>query len=249
MKFGNLLSECLEKYKISNNQFAKKSDLSTSYINKLINNPELVPLEKSFKKLALGLYKIGATEEELTKFIKIVAADDRFKKLIDERNKKNYYDIKFDSYDMYLEAEIKKVIENYALPKIDSKSIFERLVYENRIAINKDNQIVSLSDIGDSYPFLDLEWLLKQKKFHVYYGNSLMMNNHQFPNILSDEDINVIYEIVNAYLSTKYEDKREEVIDEKTNLLKKDSGRYRQYKFSEFLDDSITDIMNEEDSD
>ncbi|MDU0450672.1 hypothetical protein [Staphylococcus chromogenes] len=221
MKFGNLLSECLEKYKISNNQFAKKSDLSTSYINKLINNPELVPLEKSFKKLALGLYKIGATEEELTKFIKIVAADDRFKKLIDERNKKNYYDIKFDSYEMYLIAEINNVIDSYVMPKIDSKGILETLFLENRIAIGKDNQIIFLSDIGDSLPLLDLEWLLKQKKFHVYYGNELMMNNTPFPNVLSEEDKKVIYEIVNAYLSTKYEDKREEVIKEKTNLLKK----------------------------
>ncbi|MDU0429282.1 hypothetical protein QVA60_02125 [Staphylococcus chromogenes] len=221
MKFGNLLSECLEKYKISNNQFAKKSDLSTSYINKLINNPELVPLEKSFKKLALGLYKIGATEEELTKFIKIVAADDRFKKLIDERNKKNYYDIKFDSYEMYLIAEINNVIDSYVMPKIDSKGILETLFLENRIAIDKDNQIIFLSDIGDSLPLLDLEWLLKQKKFHVYYGNELMMNNAPFPNVLSEEDKKVIYEIVNAYLSTKYEDKREEVIKEKTNLLKK----------------------------
>ncbi|WP_415410492.1 hypothetical protein [Staphylococcus agnetis] len=221
MKFGKLLSECLEKYKISNNQFAKKSDLSTSYINKLINNPELVPLEKSFKKLALGLYKIGATEEELTRFVKIVAADDRFKKLIDERNKKNYYDIKFDSYEMYLIAEINNVIDSYVMPKIDSKGILEALFLENRIAIGKDNQIIFLSDIGDSLPLLDLEWLLKQKKFHVYYGNELMMNNTPFPNVLSEEDKKVIYEIVNAYLSTKYEDKREEVIKEKTNLLKK----------------------------
>ncbi|WP_105965299.1 helix-turn-helix domain-containing protein [Staphylococcus chromogenes] len=221
MKFGNLLRECLEKYKISNNQFAKKSDLSTSYINKLINNPELVPLEKSFKKLALGLYKIGATEEELTKFIKIVAADDRFKKLIDERNKKNYYDIKFDSYDMYLIAEIKNVIDYYTMPEMDSKDLLRDLVNQNRIAIDKDNQIIFLSDIGDSFPLLDLKWLLRQNKFHVFYGGKFMMNtdNALVPNVLSDDDKKIIYEIVQAYLSTKYEDKQFEVLKWKRDII------------------------------
>lgn len=81
---------------------------------------------------------------------------------------------------------------------------------ENKVTINR----ISKEITAINKPYYDLKWLLKQDEFFVFYGHEYDLQNvfeqkgsvskNDVYNVLPDEDIKMISDLIEAYLSNKY---------------------------------------------
>ncbi|GEM01938.1 DNA-binding transcriptional regulator, XRE-family HTH domain [Halolactibacillus halophilus] len=86
----------------------------------------------------------------------------------------------------------------------------------NKFSVNKKN-----GDIEPTKkPYFDLEWLLTQDQYHVFYGrnyniqkinkDNVSLSEFSLYNILNDIDIKIIKGLIDAYISNKYMELTEE---------------------------------------
>lgn len=199
-KFAEHLKELRLFRKKTVYEVAEAISVSPTYISQMENGQKL-PSQKILFSLArfLGLkndkgyiLKMENDDFDGTKLIEIYAD---YKKL----DKKVFLN-RFISYtveEVKNDAEI--LFNNYELKK------------ENKLKINKNTEEITPLDT----PYLDLEWLLQQKDFHVFYGLDYDTREVQkkqghietidFYNTLSEEDIKMISGLIKTYISNKYE--------------------------------------------
>jgi transcriptional regulator with XRE-family HTH domain len=148
------------------------------------------------------------------------------------KNDKGYWkkveNVEFDGLDLLeVYAEYKKINSkelfheyfNYVSDEIKTNFIelqdLERRK-NNKFSVNKKN-----GDIEPTKkPYFDLEWLLTQDQYHVFYGrnyniqkinkDNVSLSEFSLYNILNDIDIKIIKGLIDAYISNKYMELTEE---------------------------------------
>lgn len=199
-KFAEHLKELRLFRKKTVYEVAEASSVSPTYISQMENGQKL-PSQKILFSLAryLGSKNDKGFMEKVEKdyydglnLIKIYA---EYKGL--------QYNKVWSSYFEYVSEELKKET-NFLFDSIELKK-------ENKLKINKNTEEITALDT----PFLDLEWLLHQKDFYVFYGHDYdtrevqkkkeTIETNDFYNTLAEEDIKMISALIKTYISNKYE--------------------------------------------
>lgn len=207
MKFGNQLFKYLDNRNVSINYFAKICGLSPPYFTKIKHNPEIIPLEKSFFKILVGLQNIGVSENQFDKMIEYLANNKKHQKKIEKRLENGEYgSITNLSYIDYVKLDLNKFYQDNIQVYEDSKKYLKKNLTENKVAVNKKNEFVLIEDFEDNKPFFDLEWLLSQDIYQLFYSNSMKISDKVLPNMISDIDKQIIKNLIKTYFETKYDE-------------------------------------------
>lgn len=109
-----------------------------------------------------------------------------------------------------LMQEFEKFIEDYLKEKFEPLNKRVEAVVSRKLAVKKGTLEVELLD----KPYFDLEWLLKQRDYEVFYGSRYNIqgtkeNNKDVMNLISysrlnEEDLNIIHDLIEAYISNRY---------------------------------------------
>lgn len=197
MKFGEKLRETRLKYGLPLNKLGRVSGISPSYISKLENGKAKPPSEDVIFKLINGMYlEYKNKNNEKLDTVSIL---------------KDFY--KSDDLEIS-EPELNKSILNFmkfvadlAEETLNTAIQISDFLYENKILLSKEDGKTEEID----YPVFDLEWLLKQEQFELFYGRSFFLNNEIDPkeadlyyNKINDEDKRVINNLIFGYISAKY---------------------------------------------
>lgn len=203
MKFGEKLKEIREIKKMSLNKLAKEAEISPSYISKLENNPNKTPSDEMLFKITHGLCAPIGEDTDHT----MTSGD-----ILEEFYSTDNYDLdeKEISVKLFEFLEFTKEVLTKATHDIIN---MEQIIYENRLKINKNTLKSEITD----YPYFDLKWLLTQNKFKVYYGRQYLIKNitnlnskeRLDYNELGRQDLNTIFAIVEAYISSNYKKLKE----------------------------------------
>ena len=113
----------------------------------------------------------------------------------------------YHEYSDYVSSEIRKNLNE--LGDMEKRK-------NNEVSVNKKN-----GDIEPiKKPYFDLEWLLTQDQYHVFYGrryniqnlnkDKISISEFSLYNILNDIDIKIIKGLIDAYISNKYLELTEE---------------------------------------
>ncbi|QYA45452.1 helix-turn-helix domain-containing protein [Macrococcoides bohemicum] len=243
MKFGEILKEEREKLSLSVKKLSDLSGVSTAYISKLENNKRNYPSQDVIFNLASGLHEgmhnkfdfamLGRKyEDEIVYNIldKFINADDTI----------------FNNVDMYhLFERYKKFYDSKQASKYKLNIENKKQIFENKVLVDKKTNKYDVVD----YPFLDLNWLLTQNEYEVFYGRNMIFNkkiNHKgdinkgldenemfFYNKLDEKDIKTIKEIIDAFLSNKYVFYKDE---KKLFEFLSDEKNSKDFKLHEFLE-------------
>ncbi|MCJ0939157.1 helix-turn-helix domain-containing protein [Mammaliicoccus sciuri] len=198
MELKDLLNELRETRGLNKQELANKIDISRSYISTIESGKVKKPTKKILLKLAY---------------------------VFDPENKYGIYNLLLSSagYDLndsdkVFQEYIDEMTQNFSVKdKIKDKSISEM-----NFRVNKDdNSMVSLD-----YPYMDIEWLLKQDKFKVFLGNDIdnpyidINDNKKYyePFILSEKEKeslkNEVDELKEAFLFRRRQKKSQETLKE-----------------------------------
>ncbi|WP_204189195.1 helix-turn-helix domain-containing protein [Mammaliicoccus sciuri] len=198
MELKDLLNELRETRGLNKQELANKIDISRSYISTIESGKVKKPTKKILLKLAY---------------------------VFDPENKNGIYNLLLSSagYDLndsdkVFQEYIDEMTQNFSVKdKIKDKSISEM-----NYRVNKDdNSMVSLD-----YPYMDIEWLLKQDKFKVFLGNDIdnpyidINDNKKYyePLILSEKEKellkNEVDELKEAFLFRRRQKKSQETLKE-----------------------------------
>lgn len=234
MRFGEVLNRYRERANLSINQLGRYADITPTYISRMQNSPDKLPSQKVLFKIA-SVLNVNEEAHDPIYLLELFESYAEGKGLTEKELKK-------------LTLEFNEYINEQVRRKKDKYSVVKDLIYKNLVVLDTDD-VRSLSSINylsnaevlsniSKEPVFDLKWLLNQKKYSVLYGRDISFTDEKdiFYNVIPKDDLKMISKIIETYLSTKYS-------------VQKDSRAYFEHQFSEFLDDSITDIMNGEDSD
>ncbi len=198
MELKDLLNELRETRGLNKQELANKINISRSYISTIESGKVKKPTKKILLKLAY---------------------------VFDPENKNGIYNLLLSSagYDLndsdkVFQEYIDEMTQNFSVKdKIKDKSISEM-----NYRVNKDdNSMVSLD-----YPYMDIEWLLKQDKFKVFLGNDIdnpyidINDNKKYyePLILSETEKellkNEVDELKEAFLFRRRQKKSQETLKE-----------------------------------
>ncbi|MGS2600434.1 helix-turn-helix domain-containing protein [Mammaliicoccus sciuri] len=198
MALKDLLNELRETRGLNKQELANKIDISRSYISTIESGKVKKPSKKILLKLAY---------------------------VFDPENKYGIYNLLLSSagYDLndsdkVFQEYIDEMTQNFSVKdKIKDKSISEM-----NFRVNKDdNSMVSLD-----YPYMDIEWLLKQDKFKVFLGNDIdnpyidINDNKKYyePLILTEKEKeslkNEVDELKEAFVFRRRQKKSQETLKE-----------------------------------
>ncbi|UTH16955.1 helix-turn-helix domain-containing protein [Macrococcus epidermidis] len=213
MKFGELLKNEREYYNLSVKRFSDLSDVSTAYISKLENGKRNFPTEKylynilkGFKKNLISLTNQYENVDDVSELIdyEIKEILKKFLNAEDSDLKKNDLDIIFTKFNDFYITDMENKIKNSTSKEKD--------IYENKVLLNKNSSSFNIVD----KPFLDLEWLLTQNEYEIFYGRSYIFrkniknkislneNDMFFYNTLDNRDIRTIKKLIDVYLQSKF---------------------------------------------
>lgn len=207
MKFSNLLKNIRLKENISVNNLSKLSGVSNAYISKLENNKRKFPTIRTLFLLLVGFKNsklndqsksIQDVDNEIKDILyKFISAEDSD---IDTEKLENLY----NDFKTFYEDLHKKVGNND--DKNRKKNIF---AYED------DKK--TLQSINIEKPINDLAFHLKDDSNHKFYNGV----------ILSENDKNMIDEIINSFLVNKLSQEQND-LSEDIEQLQKDFNDFRK---------------------
>ncbi|WP_420494246.1 helix-turn-helix transcriptional regulator [Macrococcus psychrotolerans] len=251
MLFGERLREVRQKIGISLKQLSRLSEVSPSYLSVLENEPDRIPSVEILAKLLYGLRQGDLKKNKVMNgYVEIQDL------LFDSENLSQdlMFQIKFITY-------FKNFINHKMSKKSETVKILEENLYENKVMFFKDGRYQTTQ-----FPTFDLDWLLKQNQFEVYYTRKYITNPDVLDNdddsranynTLTDEDKLIIREIIKAYIKNKYEtiSKPKEYF---TNQINKNSEknknelmkivRNRSEKFNDKTYEEILELIEEEEN-
>ncbi|MCI2907937.1 MULTISPECIES: helix-turn-helix domain-containing protein [Staphylococcus] len=230
MKFGEVLNKYRESLNLSVNKLGELADVSPTYISRLQNNLNKKPSKKVFFKILNTLldqaFNMGKSPKPLlSELCSTYLFDD--KKEFTKKELKKVENL-VEEFIKYTNEEGNKVKKEL----YESKSKIEN----NKIIFNKKNELLFLNDFEIlknnlvDKPIFDIEWYFTQNQFKILAPRYLITNkdyNLIDYNVISNEDKNIILNLIIAYLETKYEkiNNRQEFFDtmfelfvEKVNL-------------------------------
>lgn len=227
MKFGEMLRKVRTEYGLSINKLGYYSNVTPTYISRLENQHDKLPSEDMINKIIIGLGKYKMEKGE-----KIDPVD--LLKYFYEAENMPKSDKSFDELALLL-------LKSYTLELntvLGYVSKLEKIIYENKIMLPKGKS--KGEELDD--PIFDLNWLLTQNRYEVFYGRDYLLNDKHksenedkfYYNTITDIDKVMINALIKAYFSTKYP-------------KIKDPKKYFAEKFSYFykeLDKKTTKLSN-----
>ncbi|WP_414051085.1 helix-turn-helix domain-containing protein [Macrococcus animalis] len=193
MKFGEVIREVRKINGFSLKELSRRASISPGYLSNIENGATSIPSVTIISKILFGLTR------------------DINEKKNGHLSQKEIYEKVFSSEDLHLDIEEKKQIFEKAndilVEKINHiKSKADE--YNNLYFKNKYSQLLH-SDTPRKFtdePVFDLEWLTQQRKYKVFYGRSYLVNKEDDNeyHVLQNEDLEIITNIIKAYIDTKY---------------------------------------------
>lgn len=206
MTFGEMLKKRRLELNLTTYDVADALEVSNAYISK-IENGKRYPSKRVLYLLIIHLnfYQFKKKEND-NLALEIIKNNVNYGNLLEvyaeERND---------------ESDLSKELEEVAtLKSLRFKKSFDRkkqAVYENRIIQKRDAS--AFEEI--ERPYFDLEWLLNQTEYEIFYGNEYdvsnslsvqkenqLTNDTNTFNKLSKEDIKLIREVIETIISNKY---------------------------------------------
>lgn len=208
--FSDILKNARTEEKLSINRLSKLANVSTTYISKLENRKRSFPTLEMIFNITYG-FMLNSMEKY--------------------SNLENYEDFVVPEIELLLEEFVTSDDSNLTEYEIEtSQNEFERFyqrkeksflnksisstqsIYSNKIKMPRNSDTFEELD----EPYLDLQWLLNQTKYNVFYGRdfltdydtvqkrSLKTKNMYYYNILDESDLNTIKKLIEVYLESKY---------------------------------------------
>ncbi|MCI2927466.1 helix-turn-helix domain-containing protein [Staphylococcus hominis] len=234
MEFGEVLNKYREELKLSVNKLGELADVSPTYISRIQNNPSKKPSKKIAIKFLKALYLQTDDQRKQEKmfndFITSYLFEQKSYKDLNSTENEEYekFVIDFLEYLNKTTNEVAKQIREIS-----------GLIYANKIMLKKDgsfhltnNEDVLIKNLKDK-PIFDLEWYLSQKDFAILGPRNIVTNENYKDidyNVISQEDKEIILNIIHSYLMTKYKDNYrkdlkdffDNVVEELINITKGD---------------------------
>lgn len=175
--------------------------VSPGYISKLKNNTTLIPSEEVVFKIAHAFGNNGLEENEIQELLFFLIKDPKYIKKIESLN----FDIKFESKEQMVIIRYLSFIK-YEIEKLeDSRKRMEKLYIKNKIiSKKKSDDVLLIEDVNLNHPIFDIEWLLKQEKYNLFYGRDFNINNGEFYNVIDAEDKKLISNLIRTYFKSNY---------------------------------------------
>ncbi|MFT0636505.1 helix-turn-helix domain-containing protein [Staphylococcus ureilyticus] len=195
-KVGDYYRELRSYLKMTLEDFSYNVGLSKSYINQIEKNERIPSKNKLFQMLCY-FNEFQKLEPQLPTD-DILHSFSNQKKLDESRLKKDY------------EKYVKEFKENLKQHEANIGAQI-RNIDTNKIAYPTDHN-KKIEELDK--PYFDLEWLLTQKEFHVFYGNKFYTDKNKIHtdsvdeltyNKLNDDDKKMIKNIIENIFETKYD--------------------------------------------
>lgn len=195
-KIGDYIKNLRKDLGMTLEEFSEIVGLSKSYINQIEKN-ERTPAKKKIFEILFYFNEYQEIDPPLpdAEMLEVFA---KYKSLDISVLKKEYADY-IKEFHERLNMQSKKF--NTTLDKIENNKI--------QYPTNHENDITSLEK-----PYFDLEWLLTQDEFHVFYGRKYhtdIKQVHTDPldklayNKISEDDKKMIKRIIDSIFDNKYE--------------------------------------------
>ncbi len=211
LKFGEIVKEERNRHGLSVRELSELSGVSTAYISKIENNKRAYPSKETIFNISFGF------DEFLIENYDFILYDDI---TIDFYSYKLFLDFLKAKDSNFLESDISKLTNEYLSHyikrfgnSVKKNNEITQEIFNNEIELEKGNSEGKVID----KPNYDLEWLLSQKQFEVFYGRSFLtkpeiLNNQKltpklmyYYNSLDESDLITIKKLIEAYLESKYE--------------------------------------------
>lgn len=179
-------------------EFSEVTGLSTSYINQIEKNERTPSKQKLFDLIYyFNIYQNVSSKLPTYKMISMLAQKKKLDKIVLLNEFEDYKDFKNEKT-KHLEEQSKKfsnIMENLKTNKIEYPT-------------NHNSDIKPLDK-----PYFDLNWLLTQSDYHVFYGKKYHTDDKQIHtdsldsltyNKLSDEDKKMLKNIIDSIFENKY---------------------------------------------
>ncbi|MBU7228985.1 helix-turn-helix domain-containing protein [Staphylococcus pseudintermedius] len=248
MLFGEILKKEREEFGLSVKKLSELSSVSTTYISKLENQKRNFPRIETIYNLLFGFKSCIEESFRNEKLVEIGNPDylrDLLKMFIlaeDSNIKDRNIDLIYKYFESFYEEKLKTILSNNS--KIKDK------IFENKIEqIKGTNEKVEINK-----PFYDLNWLLSQNEYDVFFGREFILDNNllkkkilneremYFYNVLNDEDLHTIKNLILTFLENKYykvkKDKTEELFNIFTSNKNIECNQFvTNYNFVKLLKD------------
>jgi len=202
--FALLIKEFRSYRKKTVYEVAEFVEVSPTYISQIENGKKLPS-----KKVLFPLARFLGLKNDKGYWEKVYNTNYHEKKLLEVYAEYKNISFKklYNEYSDYISSEIRKNLKEFG--DIEKRR-------NNEFSVNKKNGNVELL----KKPYFDLEWLLTQDQYHVFYGREYNIQNlnkdkisiseFSLYNILNDIDIKIIKGLIDAYISNKYLELTEE---------------------------------------
>lgn len=225
MNFGEILKKEREGFGISVKKLSELSSVSTTYISKLENNKRNFPTAEIIYNLLFGFKNLIEERYGTTKNISEVNSSylkeilDKFINADDSNLKQKNIDLMYQYFDDFYNEKVQTIMND--------NSQIEESIFLNKIQIEKGTTNKKELD----KPYFDLNWLLKQKDFEIFYGRDFIfdknINNKKtlneremyFYNILNEQDIETIKKLIETFLENKYSRVKQDKVNELFNMF------------------------------
>lgn len=196
MTFGELLKSIRTQNGLTLKEFGEIFDVTTTYLSQVENNKKLISKKLLFE--IIYYFYIYQEFDELISYNEILNAYSIAK------------EIPLTSLNNEFEKFKNKMQKSTESSTTTLKELTDRYT-SNKLMINKKTGSNAKLDL----PFFDLEWLLTQNDYEVFFGRDFFTNEKQWEeskdiyekilfNKLSDADKKTIHNIIKEFLSNKY---------------------------------------------
>lgn len=196
MTFGELLKSIRTQNGLTLKEFGEIFDVTTTYLSQVENNKKLISKKLLFE--IIYYFYIYQEFDELISYNEILNAYSIAK------------EIPLTSLNNEFEKFKNKMQKSTESSTTTLKELTDRYT-SNKLMINKKTGSNTKLDL----PFFDLEWLLTQNDYEVFFGRDFFTNEKQWEeskdiyekilfNKLSDTDKKTIHNIIKEFLSNKY---------------------------------------------
>ncbi|WP_057510582.1 helix-turn-helix transcriptional regulator [Staphylococcus simulans] len=238
MKFGEHLKEERTGFHMSVKELSNLSGVSTAYISKLENGKRKFPSLETIFNLVIGFKKLNEYRygnSYLTGDINEGYINDLLDRFVSSKDSNIVLN---DNQDIYKEFNDYYKDHMDKIAKENTRILSD--IYKNKVKLERGT---TKKEVVDK-PYFDLEWLLTQKEYEVFFGRNFILDDDYvgkksysekdlyFYNILSEKDLSTIRQLIIVFLNNKY-------------FFSKDKGELFNKLTSIKQDDPASDIIFE----
>ncbi|WP_065429149.1 helix-turn-helix domain-containing protein [Staphylococcus hominis] len=243
MKFGEILKKEREGFNVSVKKLSELSLVSTAYISKLENNKRGFPSIETIYNLIFGFKNLIEERYGSEKGINEVN-DEYLKELLSNFLNASDSNLKNENSDL----AYKDFVDFYNKKMdiiLNDNSKNKEAIFLNKIQLTKG----TTNKIEIDKPFFDLNWLLSQNDYEVFYGRDFIFDKNLFDkkslnerdmyfyNVLTKSDLRTIKNLIEVFLENKYFRIKQEKVNELFNIFtNKKNINYNQFLNIDYIE-------------